>query len=309
MSLIILFKKMKYCFSILLFFVLSTALAQADYTAAPSGKVSVQPTVMVIPFTKADDDMRAVFEDQNNGVVRAAISRVKDGLDQRGIQTIDFRAVLKQLNNTKALTTEQQSSVKQTVIEYSAADIYIESETQIIKTPTGNSVTVILTAYDAFTGRSLVNKLGHSPKFYTDNFEKLAEKALDKFLDKFIHSLDLTLKNMLKNGRSIAVDIGIAEASSIDMDSEVNDNSDLLLSDLIESWLEENAFQAHFHIQGITATKMIIDEVKIPMLDPKTKKNYRPSKFAAQLRKFLQTQGLNASRDVQGSKIFITISD
>ncbi len=290
---------MKNYFLLLLNFLTLTVLAQN----------SIQPTVMVIPFARADQDLREVYEHQNSGPVRAVISKVKDQLDQEGIRTTDFRAILKQLKNTEVFTSGQQTSVKQRVIELSAADIYLESETQIVRTPTGNSVTVILTAYDAFTGRSLVNKLGHSPKFYTENFEKLAEKALDNFLKAFTQSLKNELENMLLNGRSIAMDIGIAEGAEIDMDFVMENFQGILLSDAIEGWLEENALNAYFHIQGITATKMIIDEVKIPMIDSATQKNYRPSKFAALLRKFLQSRGFEVTRDVQGGKIFITINN
>jgi len=125
----------------------------------------IQPTVMVIPFVKEDQDMREIYEHNHGGPIRAAITRVKDGLDKKGIQTIDFRAMLRQLGNQKAMTTTQQSSMKQSVIALSTADIYIESETQVVRTPRGNSVTVILTAYDAFTGASLVNHHGYADDY------------------------------------------------------------------------------------------------------------------------------------------------
>jgi len=289
-------------------FVQGNLAAQADTISSVASKPAmVQATVMVIPFVREGADMREVYEHQHGGPIRAAITRVKDALDQQGIKTIDFRAILRQLKNKEAMTTNQQSSLKEKVIALSTADIYVESETQVVRTPTGNSVTVILTAYDAFTGLSLVNKLGHSPKFYTENYEKLAEKALDTFLENFTKSLAIAFQDIQDNGRSIALDIGIAEDSDIDMDSDVGEDQELL-SDVLETWLEENAFGAYFHIQGITATRMIIDEVKIPVKDPVSQKNYRPSRFAAKLRKFLQSQDLEVTRDIQGAKIFITIS-
>jgi len=58
----------------------------------------------------------------------------------------------------------------------------------------------------------------------------------------------------------------------------------------------------------ITATQMIIDQLRIPAKDLETNKNYRPSKFASHLRKFLISQGFEVTRDIQGTKIFITIS-
>lgn len=294
----------RFLFSVIIIAVFCSFANSANADNTPL--VKMQPKVMVIPFTKADQTMREVYEHDLGAPVRTTITRVKDGLDQQGIETVDFRAVIKQLGNTQAMTSNQQSSIKQRIIELSSADIYVEAETQIVRTPSGNSATVILTAYDAFTGRSLVNKVGHSPKFYTENYEKLAEKALDTFLPDFTVELFESFQGIILNGRLIAIDIGISENSTIDMDSDVGDSGDLL-SDVIENWFDENAHNGDFHIQGVTATKIILDEVRIPAIDAKTNRIYRPSKFAAKIRRFLIDQGYEVTRDVQGGKIFITI--
>ncbi len=300
---------MKQNYLIFLFtFTLGAAFGQLNVEKASLVQQNIyQPTVMVIPFAKEGENMRAVLEDDYATHLRVAVSLVKKGLEQHDVQTKDFRAVLQQIDMQKDLTANQQHSLKQEVITLSAADIYIETEARIIRTPRGTSVTVLLNAYDAFTGQTLLSELGHSPKFYTDNFEKLTEKALTTFLDGFCTSLQEAFRQSMQNGRSIAIDIGISEGATIDMDSEIDNNGDLL-SDLIENWLEENAYQSYFHIQGVTATKMIIDEVKIPAKDPVTKKNYSPSRFVNELRKYFVKLGLEVSRDIQGTKVFITIS-
>jgi len=289
----------------LIFFCISIGRSAFSQTEVPT--TVLQPSIMVIPFAKEGQHIRTVFEAENAGPIRVAITKVKEKLEAQHIKTIDFRAYDKQLHNQAQMRGNQQVSVKQKIIELSAADIYIETEVQIIETPRGNSATVILTAFDAFTGASLVNKLGNSPKFYTQNFEKLTIKALDTFLDKFTISLEEVFQDMIQNGRTIAVDIGIDENSSIDMDSSLGEEN-LLLAELIENWFEKNAYHSYFHIQGITATKMIFDEVKIPTLDPVTNKNYYPTKFITPLRKYLKGLGLEVTRDIQGTKVFITIS-
>ena len=273
---------------------------------AQTRTVVIKPTVMVVPFTKEGEQMRTVLEAADQSHLRVAMSKVKAAFDEEEIKTIDIRAALRQYENTKAIELNQQSSVKQEVISLSGADIYIETEAQIVKTKRGNSVTVILNAYDAFSGHSLANSLGHSPKFYTENYEKLSEKALVTFLDDFVKLAKKAFHETVNNGRSVIVDIGIAESAALDMDSEVGETGDLL-SDLIEAWFDENAYQGYFQVQGVTATKMILNEVKIPMRDPVTEKNYRPSAFAAKFRKYLSSLGIEATRDVQGTKLFFTI--
>lgn len=268
--------------------------------------ILVQPTIMVIPFVKEGKDLRSVFESDSSQHVRVAMTKVKNAFDTAQIKTIDLKSMIQRIDNDRILTHNSRTDLKQGVIHYSGIDIFVEVEAQVVETSRGNSVTVILNAYDAFSSHALANGFGHSPKFYTQNFEKLSEKALDTFLEKFVTSTKTALEDLEKDGRSITLNIGIEKGVKVDMDSEIGD-SENLLADLIEDWLEKNAFHSQFNIQGITATKMIINEIKIPKIDPTTQRNYRPSKFAKALLEYLKSLGIESSRDVQGTNIFITI--
>lgn len=281
----------------------NTLSAQQAGSDAPAKTPTIQPTIMVIPFVREDQDMRTILENDLN--LRVAISKMKEGFDNRGVSTVDFRAKLKQLNNDKAMELGNQSSLKQEIIELSGADIYVETEAKVVRSPTGNSVTVIATAYDAFSGFSLANKVGNSPKFYTENFEKLTEKAVEGFVEDFLNTMQMKFDDIAINGRVSTLNISFAEDASMDMDTEVGDNQDLL-SDALENWLEQHAYNSKFHVQGVTATKMIVDELRLPLRDADGR-NYRVSKFAAELRNYLKSLGLESTRDIQGSKIFITI--
>lgn len=280
-------------------------LAQTG-TAAPatSPAKNIQPTIMVVPFAKETQDMRTVLENDLN--LRVAVSKVKEGFDNRGFNTIDFRAKVKQLNNDKAMELENKSSLKQEIIELSGADIYIETEATVQRSEGGNSVTVIITAYDAFSGFSLANKVKTSPKFYTENYEKLTEKACEGLVEDFLNTLQSKFDEIVENGRIATLSITFAAGSSTDLDTEVGTPPELL-SDKIENWLEKNAYKGYFHTSGVTATKMLVDELRVPFKDANGN-NYRISKFAAEFRNFLKSQGLESTRDIQGNKIFITIN-
>ncbi len=265
-------------------------------------------STMVIPFVKEGEDMRTVYEADQSAHMRVAIAGVKEGLSKQHLNTIDFRAYLKQLNNQTAANSDQQTSLKLRLIQLSATDYYIEVETQYIETDLGNSVSIILTAYDATTGISFVNRIGHSPKFYTQNVEKLTGKALDDCLDQFISDLIDSFDDQRKNGRSIALEIGITNDSEIDMDSEIDDTG-RLLSEIIEEWLENNTYKSYFHIQGLTATKLIVDELRIPLKEKGTNKIYSPTRFAKELRLFLTDLNLDVTRDIRGGRIILALSD
>ena len=278
------------------------AVPVAAPVAAKTG--NIQPTIMVVPFAKEGQDMRNILENDLN--LRVAMTKVKEGFDNRGFNTKDFRAALKQLTNDKAMETGNQTSLKQEIIELSGADIYVETEAKKVETSGGNSITVIVTAYDAFSGASLANKVGNSPKFYTDNYEKLTEKAVADLIEDFLNTLQSKFTEMTSKGRIATLNISFAEGATNDMDSEVGADKQLL-SEAVESWLQKNAYNGYFHVQGVTATKMIIDEVRLPLKNDKGEP-FSVTRFAVNLKNYLKTLGLESTRDVQGSKIFIKIN-
>lgn len=262
----------------------------------------IQPKIMVIPYTTAKQNM--ADELYKNNLSRIAISKVKEAFDKRNFPTIDLGAKLKLIENDKVMEIENQTSLKQQVIEISGADIYVEVECTINRSTSGNSVTIILSGYDAFTGVSLANKSGVSPRFYTESFEKLVDKAASEMVDDFMNLIQQRFDDINENGRMIAMNITFSENSEYNMDFEFKDLD--FLSDKIEQWMEDNSFGSYYHIQGVTATKMILDEIRIP-LRTDNDKNYRVSKFVQKFRKFLRKMDISSTRDLQGGRIFITI--
>lgn len=276
---------------------LSTHMTAQEETVA-----KIQPKIMVIPYTSVDKSI--ADELKNNDLARLAISNVKEAFDKRNFPTVDLAAKLKLLQNDRVMELENQVSIKQELIELSGADMYIETETTINRSSGGNSVTIILSAYDAYTGISLANKSAVSPRFYTESFEKLVDKAVGEMTDDFMNTLQMRFDDINENGRMLAMNISFSEDSEYDMDYEFEDLD--MLSDKIEDWLESNSKGAYYHIQGVTATKMIIDEMRVP-LKTENGQNFRVSKFIQKFRKFLRTLDIDSSRDLQGGRIFITI--
>lgn len=272
--------------------------------SAQATSPTVQPTIMVIPFAKEDQQLRTALE--QNEALRIAVTKVKEGFDDRGYSTIDFRSKLNQLGNDRAMEADNAVSLKQEVIELSGADIYVEVEVQKNRSTSGNSVAVVLSAYDAFSSQSLANKVGTSPKFYTDDYAKLTTRALGDIVEEMLNTIQLKFDDIVANGRTITLSIGFDAASLTDMDTEVGEDEELL-SDLIEDWLYDNAYGNYYHLQGVTATKMIVNAFKVPLKDEKGR-NYRATRLASAFRKYLATLGLEATRDVQGNRIFITIN-
>jgi hypothetical protein len=266
--------------------------------------VTVQPKIMVIPYTKEGEDLRTILEQDENK--RIAIAKIKEGFDSRGFTTVDFVAKLKAAKDNNIFTSDNQTDIKTQIIEMSGADVYVQAEVITERGQSGNSVKLILTAYEISTGNSLSNKVGESGRFYTDDFNKLSSKAVESCIDEFLNVMQEKFTDIVNNGKSIIIDISFAAESEYKMSSEMGEEG-LPLSDQIELWMEENAFKNNYHIQGTTDLRMIFDDVRIPLKDQSTGNNYNPNKFGLEMFKFFRKLGLTISRDVKGNTIYVTI--
>lgn len=85
---------------------LTSLIAGAQPQAKTENKtkvVTVQPKIIVIPFTKEKEDIRTVLETNVNR--RIAITKVKEAFDNRGFTTVDFIGKLKAANDNNVFTS------------------------------------------------------------------------------------------------------------------------------------------------------------------------------------------------------------
>lgn len=289
---------------LLLLLICSTANSQNSATGRGGQVVTVQPKIMVIPYTREGEDLRTVLENDENK--RISIAKIKEGFDTRGFTTVDFVAKLKAAKDNNVFTSDNQTDIKSQIIQMSGADVYVQAEIIVERGQSGNSVKLILTAFETSTGNSLSNKVGESGRFYTEDFNKLSSKAVESCVEDFLNVMQSKFTDIVNNGKSVIIDISFDPGSQYKMSSEIGTEG-LPLSDQVEMWMEKNAYKNNYHIQGTTDLKMIFDDVKIPLKDQVTGNNYNPNKFALELFKFLKGLGLQPGKDVKGSTIYITI--
>ncbi|MDE6089871.1 MAG: hypothetical protein K2G41_04135 [Duncaniella sp.] len=276
-----------------------------------SAAQTTQPKIMVIPYTKQGEDIRNILEaDENKRIV---LTKIKEAFDERGYSTIDFVAKLKAIESGNTFNIDNQSDIKSQIIDMSGADIYVEAEITCQQGIGGSDnkresrVKIIVTAYDSATGESLSNKIGESGVFYTNDIAKLGMKAISSCADDFLRIMQEKFTSMAENGRSAMVQIGLSDSSDFNLESEVGTEG-LQLQDEIELWIEERAYNGDYHIQGVTKTKMIIDDVKLPPVDPVTGKSYTLSKLSIDFMRFFRKLGIPVSRSTRGNTLYITIN-
>lgn len=266
------------------------------------GTATVQPKIMVIPYAKQGEDIAQIIESDVNK--RIILTKVREAFDSRGFTTIDFAAKLKSVSRNDGLSQGSQSDLKSMIIQQSGADIYVEAEMNILLSADGNSVKIILTAYDISTGGSLSNKVGESGKFYTDDIGKLGSKAVEKIADDFLQVMQTKFTDMVNNGKSINMEFCFESASALSMSSEIGSEG-LTLSDQIEQWMGEHAYKNNYHIQGATNKQMIFDDVHIPLKDVNGN-NYNINKFGLEFLKYARILGLQITRTIANNTLIIT---
>jgi hypothetical protein len=292
------------CLALLNF--LSISIFGQNAATNSGGQVqTVQPKIMVIPFTKEGEDIRTILEADVNK--RIAITKIKEAFDSRGFTTVDFTAKLKAAKDNNVFTSNNQTDLKAQIIQMSGADIYVDAE--IIIGDGGTSVAFNLTAYESSTGNSLSNKSVDkctSGKWNFSDIGKFAAKAIDGCSEDFLNVMQTKFTDIVNNGKSVIIDISFDAATNKTMSSEIG-SSGLPLSDQLEEWMGKNAYKNNYHIQGTSDLKMIFDDVRIPLKDQATGNNYNPNKFALEIFKFLKSLGLEVKKDVKLNTIYITI--
>lgn len=273
-----------------------------NFSLAFAQVATVQPKIMVIPYTKQSEDISQVLESDVNK--RIVLTKIREAFDNRGFTTVDFAAKLKSLSRTEGLSINNSSDLKSMIIQQSGADIYVEAEMDVLFSQSGNSVKIIVTAYDISTGGSISNKVGDSGKFYTNDIGKLGTKAIEGIADEFLDVMQGKFTDIINNGKSIIIDFGFDPTSTISMATEIG-NDGLTLSDHLEIWISEHAYKNYYHIQGTTNKKMIFDDVRIPLKDANGN-NYTINKFSLEFLKYARGIGLQISRAIANNTLVIT---
>ena len=264
---------------------------------------TVQPSIMIVPFVPEGVDIRKSLDISNDK--RQVIAQISGAFADKGFATKDFYANFKSVSNNAAFEDDSQTDLKSLIIASSGADIFVEADISINRQNDGNSVRVVLKAYEASTARVLASKIGDSGRFYTTDIGKLGAKAVEKAMEGFLTTMQQSFNDIVVNGRSIVVNVSFNEMSDYDTTSEVGDSGDEL-RDVLEEWMENNSYKNYYHIQGTTAKKMIFDDVRIPLKD-ENGNNYNINKFSRSLANFFKGLGMSVDRDLNGGTLYIKV--
>ena len=269
-----------------------------------TANIAAKPTIIVVPYKKDGESYKAILE--NDFDKRIAVSEVKKEFENLGIKTIDLQGRLDATNRGMQYDDNigtAESNDKQMLLS-SGADVYVIVDLKKDITTAGSRVALIMEARETASGTMWASENGWTKRYMTDATDQLCAYAVKDNLPTFLAQIERNYAQPINAVLRVAVD----GTSAVTLFDEC-DNGERII-DAIQDWLDRNAHQGDYHLQGEMAEMAIFDYVIIPRQD---KNGYKmnASKFARELRKHLislgvQLDGATGVR-IEGNTIMLTI--
>jgi hypothetical protein len=274
----------------------STIIAQAGQGS--------RATIMVIPWTTKDEDVRGKLESDFN--YRAILNEVRQAFDNEGYSTINFIQKLQNVTKDETTGLSNWRTVFKDIVAKSGADIIVQAEIEIVDGKYGSSVSILLEGIETSSSESLANSgLLESGQFSTTNYANLAKQALEneQSVQTFLASLESKFRIIRAKGRAISLRIEVDQNSMYDLETFVGNEGDYL-TDLIQDWVQDKCESwrtagmlddVYFNIAGRDPSFLTFDFVRIPMADEEGQR-YDINNYARELRKAIALMGAKSNK-------------
>jgi len=264
------------------------------------------PVLMFIPYTSEKHDIRTVLDD-STGTVRTVITSIASYFQKLGYRPKDFVEQLKQAKEAEIFTGDNQTELLSQLLQFAGPEIYVK--TDIIPVKDGdnneyNGIRLNLNAIETSSGTVLSSQTGSSGTFQTKDYQLLATKAVEKIAPEFLATMNSAFKEIKAKGAPYQLIFSFDQGSKYNMEYEIKDRA---FKNVLADWIENNSFKNAFHIKYTTAVKMIVEDVRIPLIDPTTGKRNSASKFAEKIELYLKSLGIKSSQTPKNNIIYITI--
>ncbi|MDW7693576.1 DUF6175 family protein [Flammeovirgaceae bacterium SG7u.111] len=272
-------------FVICLFLLCSDAMGQEN-----QGVQFQYFSMMVLPYTVEGDRIEKKLEESPK--LRHAITQIEDMYLSKGFQVYDFAARLEAYWDTEGLQESTGYDTKAGLLNFSKPDIYTELEFKAIDCGGGQKkARLSLKTYMTSSGKLLVNKSGDTNCFSGVGDEMiLLERAVMDMEEEYTATLKRALDNMATMGQPVAYSITIDDNVSFDFNDNVKADIEGVeeegaLAEILSIWLDENVI--FYKSTGSTSQLMKFDEVRLPLIDSKSKRVYNVEKFNRDFRRFI----------------------
>lgn len=248
-------------------------------------------SIMPIPYTKSDQGLIQLFEENNE--YRVAMAQITESFLNAGFYPIDFEAKMRKARHDKLFRKgDQPEKIKERLIRLASPDIYVETEINEISDPSSGEkkVRLTLSAYFTSTSAAIASTYEETNWFTHVDVVSLTKRAIVEAMPRFNKMVTDGLDHMIKNGVSFQVDFSIDTESELSFYDVFKDttlfNDELQLKDFIILWLDEKT--KSIDIRGEDEKLLIFSDVKISILD-EDGNLVSPIKFRTQFWKYLKS--------------------
>ena len=210
---------------------------------------------------------------ENMGL-KLAIAKLNDLMAERQFPLQSLEQTIKNLEQRRMednLTTskagnEIAESPLDEVARAAKCDIILEISWEMKDFGPKHSLSYILEARDAYTGKSIGAASGTGAPSFSADVDVLLEEAIVANMDNFNNRLLDHFTEMQTIGREIILDIKVFanNAAGVDLETEYNGEE---LVDIIENWLQLNTVQGRFSRQYSSENVANFTQVRIPVYD------------------------------------------
>ncbi len=211
---------------------------------------------------------------QENMGLKLAIAKLNDLMAERQFPLQSLEQTIKNLEQRRMednLTTskagnEIAESPLDEVARAAKCDIILELSWEMKDFGPKHSLSYILEARDAYTGKSIGAASGTGAPSFSADVDVLLEEAIVANMDNFNNRLLDHFTEMQTIGREIILDIKVFanNAAGVDLETEYNGEE---LVDIIENWLQLNTVQGRFSRQYSSENVANFTQVRIPVYD------------------------------------------
>lgn len=264
-----------------------------------------RPSIMVIPRVKEGQDIRKVIDE--DFASRVAISKVQEAFNQRGFTTVDFVAKLKAATAQDVFTSDAISDYKTQLLQYANPDIYVEVDYSTRKSNGLTTATVILSGHDCATGNQLGTKSADRSN-QLDDPAILVGGIMSNIADPFLNDMQSKFTEMIQDGRQVSIVFKFMDGSPWNETAEVETKDYKELGQVIEEWISDKSVKHNYAAPRSTTNALYYDDVRIPLRDPVTCKNYTSTMFRRDITALLRSCGATSTPTVNGAQIILTIN-
>ncbi len=258
------------------------------------------PTVMVVPFCKAEESYDAAI--RNNINMRMAISKVSEGFITKGVETKDL---LTCLSNAETYRVRYPNmSLDDAILVNSGADVSVSVDINVEKSVDyGVRISMTLRAVEVATGNTLATKAERST-FKRTTADNLCGAMAKGMLDDFMAQISARMIKKTATGQSVSVRFAIDPSSAINMDTEINNI--MPLSDIIIAWVKRHAKDGRYHTQGRTSTLLVFSDIFVDNSVENGMQN-DINDFALALYQYFKGLNLTITRTITGNSVDVVI--